>query len=266
VGRRDVLPRLRPGDPDLPDRRPVLTADGRPLYHELAWAYDALVTATGIGPAFVARVLEERGVAPGALVVDAGCGTGAHARELVARGYGVIGIDRSPELVEEARRLGAGPDLVVADLLEWRPPRPAAAVLCRGVLNDLVADAERDAALPSLAAMLAPGGVLVADVRDWERSAARYAHGRTLERRAGPPRGEAVLRSRIHADPERRALVVDERIEVGGVERRFEARMRPWTAGELETGLRAAGFGRVDLIDPGLAGAREDRIVVVASR
>jgi SAM-dependent methyltransferase len=266
VGRRDLLPRLRPGDPDLPDRRPVLTEAGRPLYHELAWAYDALVTATGIGPEFVARVLEERGVAPGALLVDAGCGTGAHARELAALGYEVIGIDRSPELIEEARRLGVGPDLVVADLLEWRPPRPAAAVLSRGVLNDLVADAERDAALPSLAAMLAPGGVLVADVRDWERSAARYAGGRTSERRAETPRGDAVLRSRTRADPERRELVVDERIEVGGDERRFEVRMRPWTAVELEAGLRAAGFARVDLIDSSLAGAREDRIVVVAAR
>jgi hypothetical protein len=44
---------------------------------------------------------------------------------------------------------------VAADLLEWRPPRPVDAVLCRGVLNDLAADADRVAAF---ARWLRPGG------------------------------------------------------------------------------------------------------------
>lgn len=216
-------------------------------------------------------MLRERGVGRGALVVDAGCGTGAHARELAARGHRVIGVDRCAELVEEARRiasearLAAQPELVVDDLLDWRPPEPAAAVLCRGVLNDLVADADREAALPALAAMLAPGGVLVADVRDWERSAKRYAGGRTSVRRARTRHGDVAMRSEVRPDPERRELVVDERITAAGVERHHELRMRPWTAGELEAGLRSAGFDPVDLVDPRDAGAREDRIVVVAA-
>jgi SAM-dependent methyltransferase len=228
------------------------------------------VQPTGVDFAFVARVLEERGVAAGALVVDAGCGTGAHARELAARGYRVVGIDRSEELMDEARRLvdearlAARPELEVADLLDWRPPEPAAAVLCRGVLNDLVADADRATALPALAEMLAPGGVLVADVRDWEGSAERYAGGRASVRRARTRHGDVTLRSEIRPDIERRELVVDERITARGVERHHELRMRPWTAEELVAVLRSAGFDSIDLIDPRCAGAREDRIVVVA--
>ena len=224
-----------------------------------------------MGPEFVTGVLEQRGVAPGALVVDAGCGTGAHARALAARGYRTIGVDSSPELVEEARRRAAEsgdaePELVVGDLLDWRPPEPAAAVLCRGVLNDLVDDADRAAALPALAAMLDPRGLLVADVRDWERSAARYVRGRRTERRAYTDRGEVSMWSAVVPDPDRRELVVDERVTVAGGEHRHELRMRPWTREELAAGLEEAGFAEADLIEPRAAGAREDRIVVVARR
>jgi SAM-dependent methyltransferase len=204
------------------------------------------------------------GAQPGALVVDAGCGTGAHARGLSELGYRVVGVDRSPELVEVARGLGGGPEYAVGDLLDWRPPRPAAAVLCRGVLNDLLEPAERAAALAALAAMLAPGGVLVADVRDAERSADRYAQPRAVERRGTAGGREVVLRSRMWLG-EDGELVAEERIAADGVERRCEFRMRSWTAAELVDGLRAAGFAEPELVDPRAAGAREDRIVVVAS-
>ena len=178
----------------------------------------------------------------------------------------MIGVDRSPELVAEARRGTADPAVLefeVADLRTWAPPRPAAAVLCRGVLNDLLDDAERRDALVALATMLAPGGVLLADVRDRDASAERYAERRRVERRADTPGGPVELRSETRfAGGE---LVVDERIAVGGVERRHEVRMRPWTPAELEEGLRRAGFARVELLDPREAGAREDRLVALAT-
>jgi glycine/sarcosine N-methyltransferase len=213
----------------------------------------------------VIDVLAAHGVAPGSLVVDAGCGTGRFLRELAARGYRVIGVDRSPELVAAARAAGAA-GVEVGDLRSWRPAKPAAAVLCRGVLNDLLAEDERRDALAGLAAMLRPGGLLLADVRDRERSAERYAEGRRVERRASTERGPVVLRSETRMEPERRELVVDERIEVQREEHRFEFRMRPWTADELREGLAAAGFDGVELLDPAAAGAREDRLVVTARR
>ena len=243
----------------------------RPLYHDFAWAYDQLVGRTGPATAFAAHALRDRGVEPGGHVVDAGCGTGADARELAAAGYGVTGIDRSPELIDEARRLAPEATFLVGDLLEWRPSAPADGVLCRGVLNDVIEDGERGAALHAVAEMLRAGGVLVVDVRDWERSAARYEGGREARRSASGPDGAVVeLRSRTRLDPARRQLLVDERIDVfsGGESHttRHEFRMRCWTCDELTGGLGEASFASIDLVDPAVAGAREDRIVAVARR
>src|SRR6266581_5500689 len=40
-------------------------------------------------------------------VLDLGCGTGGHAVVLAARGYEVVGIDRSAEMLERARARGS---------------------------------------------------------------------------------------------------------------------------------------------------------------
>jgi SAM-dependent methyltransferase len=239
----------------------------RPLYHELAWAYDLLVEPTGLSADFAADAFEGAGARPGELVVDAGCGTGRLARELAARGARVIGLDRSAELVAEAVRHGGGVEYVVADLTAFRPPEPAAGVLCRGVLNDLLNDAERRDALAALAGMLRPGGALVVDVRDWERSAERYADGRSVERSAtGPDGTEVAFTSTTRIDAKARHLVSIERVAVGVGELGHEMRMRPWTREELDAGLRTAGFEDVRLVAPEEAGARSDRIVAVATR
>ncbi len=48
------------------------------------------------------------GLKEGAAVVDLGCGPGLYARELCAQGFSVIGIDRSVNSIDYARRLNAG--------------------------------------------------------------------------------------------------------------------------------------------------------------
>jgi SAM-dependent methyltransferase len=216
------------------------------------------VEPTGVTSAWVVELLGERGVGTGEFVVDAGCGTGRQARELAGAGYRVIGVDRSPQLVAVARAGGAL-DFAVGDLLEWRPREPAAAVLCRGVLNDLLEEEARQRALGALGAMLRAGGVLVGDVRERDRSADRYATPRTTERRVQTDRGELALAAESRWDGEE--IVVDEHVRLGSREWRHEMRMRPWTRDGLEAGLAAAGFDGVELHDPGAAGARDDRIV-----
>lgn len=53
-------------------------------------------------------------------VLDLGCGTGGHAIELAARGYHVVGVDRSPSMLEVARAKaatrGVGPLFLCADV------------------------------------------------------------------------------------------------------------------------------------------------------
>jgi 2-polyprenyl-3-methyl-5-hydroxy-6-metoxy-1,4-benzoquinol methylase len=55
----------------------------------------------------------------GAVVLDAGCGSGAQAQWLIDQGAEVIGVDLSPRMIEEARRRSQGrARFLVADLAE----------------------------------------------------------------------------------------------------------------------------------------------------
>src|SRR5689334_15759504 len=66
--------------------------------------------------------LELLGDVAGLRVLDVGCGAGAHAQELVARGARVEGLDRSPALLRIAReRLGPDVPLHLADLEQPLP-------------------------------------------------------------------------------------------------------------------------------------------------
>ena len=247
----------------------------RPLYPRYAWAYDGLAPASGPTSAFIAQALRDHGIAEEALVIDAGCGTGRYALDLGGRGYRVVAFDRSPELIAQARSKAArqpgAMELLVADLLEWRPPQPADAVLCRGVLNDLVAGEERRRALRGLASMLRDGGLLLADVREWTASAVRYARRGPTERSFATGDGATVsLCSKTELDPARHVLIVEERIRVrdraGQAEDTHRVEMRCWTRSELEQGMRSAGFRSVRFVEPQAAGARSDRIVALATR
>ena len=155
----------------------MTTAPSRPFYGEFAWAYDHLIPRPVAAEcAGVAATLARRGLAPDATVLDAGCGSGRYALELARLGYRVTGLDRSPELLDEARRAAeaapAPAHFVRGDLLALPPRASYDAILARGVLNDLVEDSERDAVFPTFAGALGAGGVLLLDVRDWEATAA----------------------------------------------------------------------------------------------
>ena len=244
----------------------------RPLYGSFAWAYDLLVRRGGPSVDWIAAELQANGVAAGDELIDAGCGTGAHALALARRGYRVIGVDRSPELLREAkakgRRTGADLRFAEGDLLTWRPPRHCDAVLCRGVLNDITEDAKREAVLPSLAAMLRPGGLLMADVRDWEASAGRYARSGGFVRSVPVEGGTLIFRSDTVPDQERQVLRIRETLTLereGDVEEHVhDFVMRPWSRGELEERLRAAGFEAIKVHSGGRGDARADRLVVTA--
>jgi SAM-dependent methyltransferase len=249
------------------ERRP------RGFYHRFAWAYDLIVDRPG-GPqvAAVADAFTRAGLERGAVLVDAGCGTGTYASGLAARGFQVIAVDRSPELLAEARarahRDGLDVEIVCADFLAgWAPARRAEGVLCRGVLNDLLTDDERTGAFRAFGSWLRPGGVLLADVRDRASSVRRYGAGRRLEREVR--RGDDVLRfvSTATMDPASDLVHVLERWSgtAGGavVDEQDRFTMRCWTWEGLEASSRAAGFGRVARLAADALGARGDRLVAL---
>src|SRR5262245_51267474 len=72
---------------------------------DLAWVHHAGYAqhVEKVGPGIV-RLLRDAGLAPGARVLDVGCGSGLLARTLRTEGFAVLGIDASAAMIELARR------------------------------------------------------------------------------------------------------------------------------------------------------------------
>jgi SAM-dependent methyltransferase len=249
----------------------------RPFYSEFAWAFDLLIDRPVQKECHaVVAWLVERGVVPGAFVLDAGCGTGRYAIELGRRGYVVRGIDLSTHLIEQANRslVSESPQVsfAVGDILNL-PASHYDAILCRGVLNDLVNDDERSSAFGSFGRALRIDGVLVLDVREWDATAARKSREPLFRKRVDTERGKLTFTSVTELDVPTHRLLVKERhtLEVDGHEYSsdYEFVMRCWTQSELDALLRLNGFGSVlyrGAYDPAIAPGDTDRLVVVAQQ
>jgi SAM-dependent methyltransferase len=175
-------------------------ADTRHAFDRVASSYDRSNAANSILSAMRrrSRATLERFVAPGAHVLDLGCGPGTDVAPLVARGYRVTAIDWSPAMVDEARRrvceAGLGDrarveHLGIQQLDRLAPAQFDAVYSSFGPLNcvpDLAAAAR------AIAARIRPDGVLVASVIGrwcpwevafyvlhgrWRRAFARFARG-----------------------------------------------------------------------------------------
>jgi ubiquinone/menaquinone biosynthesis C-methylase UbiE len=143
-------------------------AAGRRAFTRL---YDPVVALTMREATFRGRLCAQvlDGLAPGAPVVDVGCGTGTLAIALAAGGAVMIGVDGDPEVLGLARAKAG------ADAVQWRMGSATALplagesadrVVMSLLLHHLGADAKR-AALAEAARILRPGGRL--HVADWGR-------------------------------------------------------------------------------------------------
>jgi SAM-dependent methyltransferase len=249
----------------------------RPFYAEYAWAFDLLIDRPVRKEcAVIVAWLVDRGVLPGTEMLDAGCGTGRYAIELARRGYIVSGVDLSPGLIEVATgAIGnsiASVSFGVGDISDV-PSSRYGAILCRGVLNDIIDDADRDAVFTAFAASLQSNGVLILDVREWGASLERKTREPLFRKRVSTDRGELTFTSITALDPENRQLLISERHELvkDGVERisDYHFVMRCWETQELTAMLARHGFEEVSWFgayDPGVAVGATDRLVVVAQR
>ena len=249
----------------------------RPFYTEYAWAFDLLIDRPVRKEcAVIAAWLVERGILPGAEVLDAGCGTGRYAIELGRRGYVVDGVDLSRDLIAVATSALAGSigrvSFQVGDITHL-PASRYAAILCRGVLNDIIEDGGRDAAFAAFAEALQSNGVLVLDVREWATSAQRKTDEPLFKKRVATARGELTFTSVTELDPENRQLLVSERHELTGRNGTLASDhhfvMRCWEREELDLLVARHGFGRVAYFgayDPKVTIGATDRLVMVAQR
>ncbi len=130
-------------------------------------------------------LIETLGLAPGAAVLDVGCGTGRHAVELARRGYAVTGVDLSPGMLEVAAKrahaAGVKVELRCADAARFQPERryDAAICLCEGAFGLL---GSRDDAitqplgvLRGIAAGLVPGAPCLLTVLNGFKPIRKYS-------------------------------------------------------------------------------------------
>jgi ubiquinone/menaquinone biosynthesis C-methylase UbiE len=102
------------------------------------------------------------GCPDGGELLDVPCGFGRHSIPLADAGYRVTGVDRSPTLLEEARRRGRGPDFVQADYREL-PFADASFDAALNLFTSLgyLGDDEDTRALAEIRRVLRPGKRLV---------------------------------------------------------------------------------------------------------
>jgi SAM-dependent methyltransferase len=248
----------------------------RPLYGQAATAYDGLLPRFDpwVVDCLLAACERHLGHAP-ARTLDLGCGTGRYAVAMAQAGLSVVGLDGARPMLElaaaNARQARVPVACVLADLVA--PPFEPAfdACLCRGVLNDLVGPGEVQAALCGCARLLRGGGLFLADVRERDAHARRYA--RQPRGRLASPDG-ATLEYEARFDAETGHIVVEETLGLPPLPHSLESTlrhtwyMRTFRLLELVALLENAGLGVLDLwgwYDRRAVG-EGDRLAVVAQK
>ncbi|GAB4330773.1 MAG: class I SAM-dependent methyltransferase [Candidatus Abyssubacteria bacterium] len=154
----------------------MMTKPPGQFYDNLGEAYDLMidwVPRLERETPFFYKVFRERGVKS---VLDSACGSGRHAVEFARRGYDVAVCDISPRMLDlahqNARTAGVKVEIFQSDLTEIDrvAGRRFDAVLCLGnSLPHLLTQRDLERAMRSVKRALAPGGIFIAQVRNYER-------------------------------------------------------------------------------------------------
>jgi SAM-dependent methyltransferase len=199
----------------------------------------------------IERVFSVYGQGPVRQVLDLGCGTGGHAVLLAERGYGVVGVDRSADMLERARartsraRFELG-EIGNVDLGETFD----AALMMFAVLGYQVGNADVRAALATARRHLRPNGLFLCDF--WYGPAVLGERPSERVKVIDTPQGQVIRVAAGELDALHDLCTVRYhvwRIEDGRLttEAREQHPMRYFFAPELELFLSGAGFEMVRL-------------------
>jgi 2-polyprenyl-3-methyl-5-hydroxy-6-metoxy-1,4-benzoquinol methylase len=123
-------------------------------------------------------------VPPGSRILDAGCGTGRVALRLAEIGYDCTGVDLDEDMLQVAKERGPHLPWVAADLASGELPTLLGnaefdLVVAAGNVFPFLAEGTEPVVVANLAALLRPGGLLVAgfglDARHLPATAAQIA-------------------------------------------------------------------------------------------
>jgi SAM-dependent methyltransferase len=216
------------------------------LFDELYLRTFALVERDVDPEAEALAATELAALEPGAGVLDCPCGYGRHAIPLAGAGFHVVGADRSPVLLEEARRQagdGEWPRWGEADHRE----HPLADASIDAVFNLFTALGDRGedgdrATLSEFRRVLRPGGVLLVETMHRDRLASIFQ-----PRIWDPlPDGGIFLEERsfdqVAGEIEAGLTLID----AGGNRESVTYRVRTYTATELARLVAAAGFVAIE--------------------
>ncbi|MCX8053764.1 MAG: class I SAM-dependent methyltransferase, partial [Armatimonadetes bacterium] len=181
-------------------------------------------------------------------VLDLACGTGNVSEILASRGFRVVGVDISPEMIEVARTKKGGVEYYVQDLAELSLDRVFDLAVCLFDSLNYIIDPNRAAlAIKRIGQHLVSGGVFIFDVNTIYALSHRFFDQASLAPGIYP---RYIWNS--HYDPDTRICRIDMLFEVleNGVTRQFKEvhYQRGHSIEELTQWLIDGGFEVVDIL------------------
>jgi SAM-dependent methyltransferase len=218
---------------------------------EFAASFDEIVGWNSRGEHERGRLVELLRSHRARRVLDAACGTGFHLHLLAQEGFDLVGTDGAEAMVNQAQaNLTSRGIAVPLHVCDWRELTQCQlqtfdAILCLGdSFAHLLNPQHQLDALRQFFDLLAPGGILILDHRNYDRV---VDEGSYIERPSGycccgdaPPR-----QLRIDAD----GLVTSQYRNGDGVE--FVLRTFPISTADIAISLTEAGFDSVQTLNAG---------------
>lgn len=134
------------------------------IYSGIADIYHKLFP---VNPSFIGYV---RGLAaPGACLLDAGCGSGAMAGRLAEQGFSVTGVDADPAMIARAKRTCPGVEFHTMDVLNLdRISGSFHCIYCIGNVISYLNTDDKARLIRIVRSMLVPGGYWITQMVNWD--------------------------------------------------------------------------------------------------
>lgn len=188
-------------------------------------------------------------------LLDCSCGIGTQALGLAALGHGVHATDISPRLVARAEReaivRGHALTFGVADMRDLGSQVAGAfdvVLSCDNALAHMLGDDDLDRAAAGMAAKVAPGGLLLASIRDYDALVAERPRSAPPSAYDAPGGRRAVFQLWDWEDAGnlyRLTLFILHRQGDGWTMRHSESRLRAVTRDEVSAALDRAGLADI---------------------